>query len=982
MANIVNQYGQVKLGVRAPLTSTLWGNVFGVWNADTTSTVTTLGTGTFAAWNAEDIITATQLGTNISGVWNGEASNSITVKNAWNANGDAVDSKGTANGTIVTPNSTTGYATSSMTYSTGKLGTSCFTFNGSNFVSLPNNTFTFTSDFTVSLWFYVPSNYASNSSLVSAFDNQSSFPTYFGWWISYGSTNKNIGFSIGDSTQGSYGNVTLSTANNTITPGQWNHVVVTRKNGNRSRIYINGVLSNSNTNTVNPRYGNNTEKSSIGSSYFAFSQPFWTAANAGLKIDALQTWESELDQEVITELYNSGNGQEYPFTLSNALIPTYNDSVGFKHGILPSSTLTNGVPGPSFTTGKIGQAFNFDGVNDYIQLPNNSMNFLGDFSISLWVNFNGSNGTLIGSTGFGNNSSPQEGTSGWSLTYSNGYLTFNIYNDNSYSGLEKNNVIVSNAWNHIVITSKSGSNKIYANGVLVISNTSTMRPNYRKTVSTRLGGSSTYLPNSYFFGKMDAVTAWEKELSASEISALYNSGNAQQYPFSDVTLSGVTSDALGSYNGTNNGVTFTTGKTGTSSFSFNGSSNYIALPQAALNFNKGNSGQSIGDFSVSFWLNLNTGSSDYQTVIGNWGDNGRGWQVVMFGGGFTFFGSDGSNGSTARIQHSLGLSQTNATNQWVHVVVTYTNQSQVNSYVNGVLTNTTSTTYQIRTNERNNGNLGCYPQSGDNSSTKYWFLNGKLDAVTLWTKALTNTEASALYNNGTGYQYSFPSSATGYLSSYNDVIGTNHGTLTNGCRFTAGKIGQAFLFDGVNDYVALPNNIMKFSNTDNWSISFWIYATVTGVSGVIGNWDYSGGQSTGWGIRTGGTAGGDPSKFTIQFFTNFVNGSGNLLNPLATDGTTSINTWNHFVITRNSSAQEKIYQNGTLVTSQTNSSTKLIYPATSYSCIGAERYQSNVVNYAKAGSKIDAMSVWTKELTAEEVTSLYNSGNGKQYPTT
>jgi hypothetical protein len=34
----------------------------------------------------------------------------------------------------------------------------------------------------------------------------------------------------------------------------------------------------------------------------------------------------------------------------------------------------------------------------------------------------------------------------------------------------------------------------------------------------------------------------------------------------------------------------------------------------------------------------------------------------------------------------------------------------------------------------------------------------------------------------------------------------------------------------------------------------------------------------------------------------------------------------------------------------------------------------------KNGSKIDALSVWDKTLTATEVSDLYNSGNGKQYP--
>ena len=249
-------------------------------------------------------------------------------------------------------------------------------------------------------------------------------------------------------------------------------------------------------------------------------------------------------------------------------------------------------------------------------------------------------------------------------------------------------------------------------------------------------------------------------------------------------------------------------------------------------------------------------------------------------------------------------------------------------------------------------------------------------ASSLWTSVYGVWNADAL---GTSLDTSIYGVYNG--DNVNDTSGNaRNGTNVNNVTFTTGKVGNAFTFNGSN-YVALPNNIMKFSNTDNFSVSFWIYANVTGYSSVIGNNAYIGGQGTGWGINTGGTAGGNPSNFSIQFFTNWVNGSGTLLNPLQTDGTTSINTWNHFVITRNSSAQEKIYQNGTLVASQTNSSTKLTYPATSYVNIGVNRYDSTgLAGYAKAGSKIDAMSVWTKELTASEITSLYNTGTGAEYP--
>jgi hypothetical protein len=37
-------------------------------------------------------------------------------------------------------------------------------------------------------------------------------------------------------------------------------------------------------------------------------------------------------------------------------------------------------------------------------------------------------------------------------------------------------------------------------------------------------------------------------------------------------------------------------------------------------------------------------------------------------------------------------------------------------------------------------------------------------------------------------------------------------------------------------------------------------------------------------------------------------------------------------------------------------------------------------NYAFNGSKVDELNIWNKELTATEVTELYNAGTGKFYP--
>jgi len=423
-------------------------------------------------------------------------------------------------------------------------------------------------------------------------------------------------------------------------------------------------------------------------------------------------------------------------------------------------------------------------------------------------------------------------------------------------------------------------------------------------------------------------------------------------------------------NGTNvNGVTFTTGKVG-NAFTFNGS-NYVGLPDDSLN-------SLTGDFSISFWVNF-TSLTGGQAIISNLAysaPNQWGTAIYTNGSNLIFAICTGVGSNSIGLAEFGGVLNTNTT---YFYTITRKGSTRSRIYKNGTLV---ASDVNISNPVNNTGNMrpsiGAINYGPLYSNTKeYYFSNGsKIDALNIWNKELSADEILSLYNAGTGAEYPFSSQL---LPSPNDSVSANHGTLMNGTTFTTGKIGKAFTFDGVNDYVALPNNIMKFSNTDNWSISFWIYQTAGAYSGVIGNWDYDGSQGTGWGIRTN-TAGSNPTAFTIQLFTNWVNGTGTLLNVLSTLGTTSINTWNHFVITRNSSSQEKIYQNGTLVASQTNSSTKLTYPATSYSCIGAERYQSSIIGYAKAGTKIDAMSVWNKELTSTEVTELYNSGNGKQYP--
>src|SRR5437868_6551239 len=58
----------------------------------------------------------------------------------------------------------------------------------------------------------------------------------------------------------------------------------------------------------------------------------------------------------------------------------------------------------------------------------------------------------------------------------------------------------------------------------------------------------------------------------------------------------------------------------------------------------------------------------------------------------------------------------------------------------------------------------------------------------------------------------------------NDAIGANNGTLHNGVSFVPGKLGQAFSFDGADDYISFGSGIGNFG-TNDFTVDFWIKTT-------------------------------------------------------------------------------------------------------------------------------------------------------------
>ena len=185
-----------------------------------------------------------------------------------------------------------------------------------------------------------------------------------------------------------------------------------------------------------------------------------------------------------------------------------------------NGTLTNG---PTPTIGKIGQALLFDGVNDYLNMgAPSALNITGPFSISAWINpksFGGSSrGRVV-------DKFSDDGTTGY------GFFVDNVNTTNgitictggcvgSAAVISNSNAIQTNTWQHVVVSYNGTTATIYVNGVSVGSGALDPPPS---------GSNNFYVGNRSatdraFDGTMDEVRVYNRALSQTEVTQLYNQG--------------------------------------------------------------------------------------------------------------------------------------------------------------------------------------------------------------------------------------------------------------------------------------------------------------------------------------------------------------------------------------------------------------------------------------------------------------------------
>jgi hypothetical protein len=409
-------------------------------------------------------------------------------------------------------------------------------FNGSNYLvpnsSLKDYVFDFDNDYidtnysvtsgnkTISFWFN--SSYAgyqcimgntNDSFILGTFSSQISTPN----GISYfqGSSSKKFG-------------VTASVTDE-FADGNWHHFVYTY-DGN-SKIYIDGTER-----TISYKSGTTSSDDIVVISNLSLGLNRSGYPKYNGKLSNVQIFNSALPatgSNSVETLYNNGSpltsmtgfsslvswwkldaSDTYDSSTGNW---TIEDHAGSNDGTSSGMTQANLVQSDlSFTSGYSPYALNFDGTNDYIQIPSSSdLIIAGDLTISFWFKTSATSGVLTPVMLYNDQVKVyMNGSDGLLRTLQRGATTFTTVgttavNDGKWHlctavlGLSETKVYLDNA---IVESSDSGFTRTTTAG--------------GNTIGSRYYSSA----NSLFNGEMSNVQIWDTNLTSAQVTEIYNEG--------------------------------------------------------------------------------------------------------------------------------------------------------------------------------------------------------------------------------------------------------------------------------------------------------------------------------------------------------------------------------------------------------------------------------------------------------------------------
>ncbi len=638
-----------------------------------------------------------------------------------------------------------------------------------NSISLGNTLTNGFSELTVSVWANFSSLPGALRGLISKdLTNQRSFEIRY--------NTGGVNFIV--STNGSQISSSSVYPKSSINIGQWYHFVGVY-DGSNILFYVDGTLIGTPT-ALTGSLQNTTSELNIG-----LRSASSTNSTFDGKIDQVSIFDYALPAtgtNSVATLYGGGTAVTNPMSLSPKPVAYYqlgDQSVSTGPSadyLVPNNSLQDYV-------------FDFDGTDDYIDFINGSTMARGqEISYSVWANLDSFGGEIIG-----NKNSSNLGTG---LNFAAGNLIFQLgdgSNDSwNNSRITLGNYVNTGEWFHIIGTFDGTNAKIYINGV--------ERNNWTPTQPFTISGWNNNFQigkradqvSSFMNGRLSNVAFWNSGLTLSQVTTIYNNGspadisllnpvswwklNAQDtFDGTDWTIK----DYAGSNDGTSSGMTSAnliqsnlqhTSGYSPYALSLDGVDDYLNAGSASyLN--------GLSEFSISVWINLPT-AVDNKNIISDWNYNTspfghfalKTWNTSGSNFGLLLFIKQPSDVGSNGVSIPAVLTQGN----WHNVVFSY-DSGTVTCYVDGsvVAVTVSGTIPTTLTSQDGILTIGNWP-----GLSQYW--PGKLSNIALWSVALTQANATEIYNQGVPGDISSLSPLVWWQLGSNSSFNTNWTCLNEG----------------------------------------------------------------------------------------------------------------------------------------------------------------------------------------------------------
>jgi len=675
----------------------------------------------------------------------------------------------------------------------GKIGTAAV-FNGlqtssASYVDISSSTTSTTS--TVSFWMNTTIKDSNAGTMLDAGGGSSANT---GFSIVRTATN---GYLSVNFTHGTAGQNQTFTGTTDICDGTWHHICLVMKSDNTFICYLDGASHLSGTRT----YWTSGDSHNLSNNRLGTNAGSVGASSYGGKIDQVRIFDKALSSSEVTTLYGEPSN---PSTASKTDI--FNDGSGvalyeFEEG----GKDTGGV------TGYIGSGGIFNGSSSIIKSASLGTQFREqtNLSISAWFNTSATTGrmTIVSFSATGDPSTDLF------LGIDSSVNTVGFRNLANGTSLQAENITGTSVrdgnWHHVVFTADSNGNKLYVDGSQITvnydsgssSSTIVMPSNLNQF---HIGGNEDSGGDQWFWnGKIDQVRIFDKALSSSEVTTLYQETSASATKSTTDIFDDGSGIALYELEGNANDTGPETG------YSIDGSI------RSLLNGDYFDTTvNQVTTHSISFWAKIPTttgASRSISTTTNSSGDVGYIFRTGSNNNELQFMDIQGGATNNSSTWSSI------ESNQWKHFVIVL-DSTEARIYENTVLKATVSA---ANVTLQNGGNIrfGAGLYYGSDAYLEYKHIRTYL-------RALNTTEINTLYNeNFTNLNvisspqswFNFDNNSSG---SVNDKTGSYTGTIS-GMTYTAPSNYDGTATNVSYAYDGTPTNV-SFVGTSFQPDLIWI----------------------------------------------------------------------------------------------------------------------------------------------------------------